>query len=76
VRGNFVGHKFWASGYFVSTVGADETVIKAYIPNQEQEKEAKRMDDLFDRIFHHEIREILYNSIVIRTRHGSWACFA
>ena len=44
---NFVGHKFWARGYFVSTVGADENVIKAYIQNQEQEDQ--RMDDLFDR---------------------------
>ena len=25
---NFVGHKFWARGYFVSTVGTDEKVIK------------------------------------------------
>ncbi len=44
---NFVGHKFWARGYFVSTVGADEQVVKASIQNQE--KEDKRMDDLFDR---------------------------
>ena len=44
---NFVGHKFWARGYYVSTVGADETVIRAYI--QKQEKEDQRMDDLFDR---------------------------
>lgn len=44
---NFVGHKFWARGYFVSTVGADEKVIKAYIKNQE--KEDKRIDDLFNR---------------------------
>jgi putative transposase len=44
---NFVGHKFWARGYFVSTVGADEKVIKAYIQNQE--KEDRRMDDLFNR---------------------------
>ena len=44
---NFVGHKFWARGYFVSTVGADEKVIKAYI--QHQEKEDRRMDDLFNR---------------------------
>ena len=44
---NFVGHKFWARGYFVSTVGVDEQVVKAYIQNQE--KEDIRMDDLFDR---------------------------
>jgi putative transposase len=44
---NFVGHKFWARSYFVSTVGANEQVIRAYIENQEQED--KRLPDLFDR---------------------------
>ena len=32
---NFTGHKFWARGYFVSTVGRDEETIRAYIRNQE-----------------------------------------
>jgi putative transposase len=32
---NFMGHKFWARGYFVTTVGRDEEVIRAYIRNQE-----------------------------------------
>jgi putative transposase len=32
---NFVGHKFWARGYFISTVGRDEGTIRAYIKNQE-----------------------------------------
>ena len=46
---NFVGHKFWARGYYVSTVGADEKEIRAYIKNQESED--KRLDELslFDR---------------------------
>jgi putative transposase len=34
---NFVGQHFWARGLFVSTVGRDETVIRAYIRSQEQE---------------------------------------
>ena len=34
---NFVGQHFWARGYFVSTVGRDEAVIRAYIRHQEQE---------------------------------------
>jgi REP element-mobilizing transposase RayT len=34
---NFVGQSFWARGYFVSTVGRDEEVIRNYIRNQEQE---------------------------------------
>lgn len=41
---NFVGHKFWARGYFVSTVGADEKIIRSYIQNQEIED--KRLDEL------------------------------
>ena len=31
---SFVGQHFWARGYFVSTVGRDESVIRAYIRNQ------------------------------------------
>lgn len=34
---NFVGQHFWARGYFVSTVGRDETIIREYIRHQEQE---------------------------------------
>jgi hypothetical protein len=32
---NVLGHKFWARGYFVSTVGRNEEMIRAYIRNQE-----------------------------------------
>jgi putative transposase len=41
---NFVGQHFWARGYFVSTVGRDEAVIREYIKKQEQEDE--RLDQL------------------------------
>src|SRR6202035_5566714 len=34
---NFVGQSFWARGFFVSTVGRDEAVIREYIKNQETE---------------------------------------
>ena len=34
-RCDFVGQHFWARGYFVSTVGGDETMIREYISNQE-----------------------------------------
>jgi putative transposase len=34
---NFAGQHFWTRGYFVSTVGRDETVIREYIRNQEVE---------------------------------------
>lgn len=43
-RRNFVGQRFWARGYFVSTVGRDEAVIRAYIRNQEIED--ARLDQL------------------------------
>jgi putative transposase len=43
-RNNFTGQSFWARGYFVSTVGLDEEVIKRYI--REQEGEDKRLDQL------------------------------
>ena len=33
---NFVGQHFWARGYFVSTVGRDEGVIREYIRRQEE----------------------------------------
>ena len=41
---NFVGQHLWARGYFVSTVGRDEAVIRAYI--RKQEGEDKRLDQL------------------------------
>jgi putative transposase len=41
---NFVGQHFWARGYFVSTVGADETVVREYIAKQEEED--RRIDQL------------------------------
>ncbi|MFA0814129.1 IS200/IS605 family transposase [Microbulbifer epialgicus] len=43
-RRNYVGEHFWARGYFASTVGRDESVIRAYIQNQE--KEDQRIDQL------------------------------
>lgn len=33
----FSGENFWARGYFVSTVGLDEEMIRSYIRNQEKE---------------------------------------
>ena len=41
---NFTGESFWARGYFVSTVGRDEKVIREYIKHQEQEDQ--RIDQL------------------------------
>ncbi len=39
---DFVGQRFWARGYFVSTVGRDKAVIRRYL--QDQEHEDKRLD--------------------------------
>jgi putative transposase len=41
---NFVGQRFWARGFFVSTVGRDEAVIRSYI--QKQEQEDQRLDQM------------------------------
>jgi putative transposase len=43
-RQNFTGRNFWARGYFVSTVGLDEEVIRRYI--RKQQAEYKRLDQL------------------------------
>src|SRR5215468_1737974 len=34
---NFVGQNFWPRGYFVSTVGRDQELIREYIKKQEAE---------------------------------------
>ena len=36
-RKNYTGMHFWARGYYVSTVGADEETIREYIKKQEIE---------------------------------------
>jgi len=36
---NFTGEVFWARGYFVSTVGLDEDLVRAYIRHQQTEDE-------------------------------------
>lgn len=41
---NFTGENFWARGYYVSTVGLDETLVREYIRTQEDED--RRLDQL------------------------------
>ena len=41
---NYVGQHFWARGYFASTVGRDEVVIREYIRHQEAED--RRIDQM------------------------------
>lgn len=43
-RRKYRGYHFWARGYFVSTVGLNEEVVRQYIENQE--KQDKKIDQL------------------------------
>jgi putative transposase len=43
-RKNYNGMSFWARGYFVTTVGADEETVRIYI--RDQEKEDRRVEQL------------------------------
>ena len=38
---NFNGEHFWARGYYVSTVGLDEEMVREYIRNQENNDEKR-----------------------------------
>lgn len=43
------GNHFWARGYFVSTVGVDEEVIRRYVRHQEErERQEERQREGFD----------------------------
>ena len=43
------GNHFWARGYFVSTIGIDEELIKRYVKYQEEEeKRAESQQHTFD----------------------------
>ena len=44
---NFNGEHFWARGYFVSTVGLDEHVVREYIRNQESNDTYYEQKSLF-----------------------------
>jgi len=44
-RRKYRGYHFWARGYFVSTVGHNEEVVRRYIQNQEkQDKHLEQMN--------------------------------
>jgi putative transposase len=45
------GIHFWARGYFVSTAGYDEQVVRCYIRNQEKADKASDFADLFNRSY-------------------------
>ena len=41
---NFTSERFWARGYYVSTVGKDEAAIKEYV--RQQQAEDKRIEQM------------------------------
>lgn len=43
----YKGYHFWARGYFVSTTGYNEQVVRRYIQNQEKADKASDFADLF-----------------------------
>jgi len=47
----YKGYHFWARGYFVSTAGYDDQVVRRYIRNQEKADKASDFADLFNRSY-------------------------
>jgi len=45
---NFTGANFWARGYYVSTAGRDEEMVREYIRHQEQEDHRLDQLQIFD----------------------------
>ena len=44
-RKKYWGRQFWARGYFVSTIGVDEKVIRQYVQKQElKERQAEQLE--------------------------------
>ena len=46
-RKNFIGQQFWARGYYVSTDGLDEDMVRSYIKKQEQEDQRLEQMNMF-----------------------------
>jgi putative transposase len=44
LRKRYWGRKFWSRGYFLSTIGVNESIIRQYIQRQElKERQAERL---------------------------------
>ena len=43
IKKRYWGQHFWARGYFVSTIGIDEQVIKRYIKSQQEVKDQMKL---------------------------------
>nr|WP_298101268.1 transposase [uncultured Shinella sp.] len=53
------GYHFWARGYFLSTSGYEEQVVRRYIRNQEKVDKASDSADLFNRSYQHIAKPLL-----------------
>jgi len=49
-RRKYRGYNFWARGYFVSTVGKNEEVVRRYIQNQEKADKQLEQQSLFTQL--------------------------
>ncbi|MGH1352024.1 MAG: IS200/IS605 family transposase [Methyloligellaceae bacterium] len=49
-RRKYRGYHFWARGYFVSTVGANEQVVRRYIRDQEKADKSYDQQSLFTEV--------------------------
>jgi putative transposase len=47
----YKGYHFWARGYYVSTTGFNQEVVRRYIQNQEKADKASDYADLFNRSY-------------------------
>jgi len=49
-NGIYERQSLWARGYFVSTIGLDENIIKRYVKHQDHHNEVEQ-PSLFDKVF-------------------------
>ena len=48
-NGIYEKHSLWARGYFVSTIGIDEMIIRRYVKHQEKHNEIEQLN-LFEKV--------------------------
>jgi putative transposase len=48
-EGIYEKHSLWARGYFVSTIGIDELIVRRYVKHQEKHNQIEQLN-LFDKI--------------------------
>lgn len=48
-NGIYENHSLWARGYFVSTIGIDELIVRRYVKYQEKHNQVEQLN-LFEKI--------------------------